>query len=84
MSLFRNRYHELRGWVVAALGVLFLTAVIGSAVAITYTVDAKSCRVKANAMEREWEHSLFSGCLVQAQDGTFVPLDIYRLTQAEL
>lgn len=64
---------------------LGLTAIIGLIVVVLLGAvglgvgffERKSCRIKAEAMGREWRWGYFSGCLVE-YEGEFVPVENIR------
>lgn len=69
------------GWLDTFLGIgvciLFALLVIGCGVVVVKIVDARVCSEKTKEIGLEHQYGWFSGCRVQAEDGSWIPLENY-------
>lgn len=80
-------YPEFRvGWIpvgwTAAVAVV-VGAIAGVCALVATNVDGRNCAVAQEQMGRDTRWDLFAGCYVQAEDGSYVPLENYRLSDTD-
>lgn len=68
------------GLIAIAVSVALIGLLLGAATG----ADRIGCERSAEAMQRVHRYGFFEGCLIQLNDGTFVPLDQYRSTVEEV
>lgn len=60
-----------------------IVVVIGGMLLFINAAERHQCKTSAEGMGRDYKYSLLTTCRVQTDDGTYVPLDNYRLTEEE-
>lgn len=88
MSTFRRpksygRGNEWQPWFCGVFWTVVVCAVIAGVVVGTYHMSRAVCRNRAVAMGREWRVSPLTPCMIQDDDGRWVPLSNWRQTRIE-
>lgn len=80
----RGDYNAVRYPIAGVVGIIgavgFAVMSIGVGVA---AVDTIACQNKGDALGRDSRYSWSADCLVESDDGTFVPIDNLRITSEE-
>lgn len=63
------------------LFIVFVIALFAGVGALALWMDAQSCEAKATAMQRPHTWGVWTGCMIQAKDGQWVPIDNYRVIE---